>query len=126
MQVYRSILRWTAQPVMQAAATAHFASHVAGLRGQLLALMIGLDNLAWHHQVEADSLAQICYSEYHACCTACPRRIARQRSRLLCAPHVQVRRSDPSSHRTGRLLQTCCTHRRSLHACAMFPTLHTP
>ena len=40
---------------MQDTATAHFASHVAGLRGQLLALMIGSDNLVWHHQVEADS-----------------------------------------------------------------------
>ena len=43
MQACRSILRWAAWPMIQAAASAYFASHVAGLQGQLLEVMIGAD-----------------------------------------------------------------------------------
>jgi hypothetical protein len=32
--------------MIQAAASAYFASHVAGLQGQLLEVMIGADNVA--------------------------------------------------------------------------------
>ena len=46
VQACRSILRWAAWPMIQAAASAYFASHVAGLQGQLLEVMIGADNVA--------------------------------------------------------------------------------
>jgi hypothetical protein len=47
-------------PMTQAAASAYFALHLAGLEGQLLALMIGADNVARHLRVEGDGLAQVC------------------------------------------------------------------
>ena len=49
----------------QAAASAYFVLHVAGLEGQLLALMIGAENVARHLRVEGDALAQVCQTQYH-------------------------------------------------------------
>lgn len=51
--------------MMQAAAIAQFASHVAGLRGPLLAVMTGSDNVAPHLRLGGDGLAQVCHSQYY-------------------------------------------------------------
>ena len=49
---------------MQAAASAHAASYMAGDAGQLLVDMTDSGEVARHRRVETDGLAQVCHSQY--------------------------------------------------------------
>ena len=51
--------------MIRTAASDYLALYVAGLEGQLLALMIGADNVARHLRVEGDGLMQVCQTQYH-------------------------------------------------------------
>ena len=85
---------------MQAAASAHEASYMAGDPGQLLVDVTDSGEVARHRRVERDGLTQVCHSQYYSetpCMSAAlPERPDRNGEHA----QVQVWRSYASAQRT--------------------------